>query len=221
MGENMLDVSVKKLGGLSLIIGPVVAVISFLFRPGGGLIGGQVDPADFAASIDVAMSNAAAATASFLLVPIGLIAMLFGFTVVMDHLKDKSGEAIRRLGLAFALFGVVGWTVSSAEAVLIAGGGAGTSAEAVYAVSIAINGSASVLAGIGFSLIVCGVYVSGQYNKIFTLITLVAQFVLLATSVLAAVDLSFAQTAGMIGGIAYMITVVWGIMIGLALIKNE
>ena len=217
----MLNVSVSRLGGLALIIGPAISVISFLLRPGGGLIGGQVDPADFAASIDVAMSNAAAATTSFLLVPIGLIAMLFGFSVVMENLRDKSGEAIRRLGLMFTLFGIVGWTLSSAGAVLIAGGDAGASAEAVYAVTAAINGLASVLAGIGFSLLVYGVYLSGQYNKIFTLIVLVAQLVLLVTAVVAAVDLSFTQTAGMIGGIVYMVTVAWGIMIGLALIKSE
>ena len=217
----MLDVSVSRLGGLSLIIGPTISVISFLLRPGGGLIGGQVDPADFAASIDVAMANAAAATTSFLLVPIGLIAMLFGFSIVMENLKDKNGEGPRRLGLLFALFGVVGWTMSSAGAVLIAGGDAGASAEAVYAVSTAMNSLASVLASIGFTLLVCGVYLSGQYNKMVTLFVLAGQFVLLVTSVVAAVDLSFAQTAGMIGGIAYMITVAWGIMIGLALIKGE
>jgi hypothetical protein len=217
----MLNVSVSRLGGLSLIIGPTISVISFLLRPGGGLIGGQVDPADFAASIDVAMANAAAATTSFLLVPIGLIAMLFGFSIVMENLKDKNGEGPRRLGLLFALFGVVGWTMSSAGAVLIAGGDAGASAEAVYAVSTAMNSLASVLASIGFTLLVCGVYLSGQYNKMVTLFVLAGQFVLLVTSVVAAVDLSFAQTAGMIGGIAYMITVAWGIMIGLALIKGE
>ena len=167
------------------------------------------------------MANAAAATTLFLLVAIGLIAMLFGFSIVIENLKDKNGEGPRRLGLLFALFGVVGWTMSSAGTVLIAGGDAGASAEAVYAVSTAINSLASVLAGIGFTLLVCGVYLSGQYNKMFTLFVLAGQFVLLVTSVVAAVDLSFAQTAGMIGGIAYMITVAWGIMIGLALIKSE
>ncbi len=89
----MGTISVTKLGGLSLIVGPALAVICFLVRPGGGLVGGSVDPANAEASIGVLLSNADMAGISYFLAPIGLILFLYGLNVLVENLKDGNGEA--------------------------------------------------------------------------------------------------------------------------------
>ena len=218
----MLDVSVNKLGGLSLILGPAIAVVSFLFRPGGGLVGGNIDPADSAASIQGLLDNSGPATISFLLIPIGLLVMFFGFTVLRDHLRGSSGEAWVSIGWLFALVGILGWVIASALGMGIVAMGAGAAAnEGTYVAQAGVNSVASVLAGIGFTAFVFGVLRSEQYNKIFTLIVLVLQVVIVVTSVIGAMDISFVQTAAMVGGMVYVATTAWSVMIGLSLMKAE
>ena len=78
-----------------------------------------------------------------------------------------------------------------------------------------------MLAGIGFTAFVFGVLRSEQYNKIFTLIVLVLQIVIVVTSVIGAVDITFVQTAAMVGGMVYVATTAWSVMIGLSLMKAE
>jgi len=46
----MGTISMKKLGGLSLIVGPVIALICYFLQPGGMIID-AADPADAAASL--------------------------------------------------------------------------------------------------------------------------------------------------------------------------
>ena len=73
----MGTISVNKLGGLSLIVGPVLAVVCFLLRPGGGLVGGNVDPANAEASIGTLMANSGFAGVSFLILPPALFEGLY------------------------------------------------------------------------------------------------------------------------------------------------
>ena len=218
----MLDISVNKLGGLALILGPAIAVISFLFRPGGGLVGGTIDPADSVASIQGFLDNSGAATISFLLIPIGLMIMFFGFTTLKDHLRGQAGEAWRNIGWLFALTGILGWiTASALVAGIISMDASAVANEGVYTAQAGVNGLATVLAGIGFTTFVLGILRSEQYNKIFTLVVLALQLVVVVTAVIAMVDITFVQTAAMIGGITYVGTTAWAVMIGLSLMKAE
>ena len=118
----MGTISTNRLGGASLIVGPLLAVVCFLIRPGGGLVGGQVDPADASASINVVTANADLAGISFLLAPIGLLALVYGLNVFAESLKGGNGEALARYGTLFFLLALMSWSVGSALTVAIAGG---------------------------------------------------------------------------------------------------
>ena len=221
----MGNCTVNKLGGLALIFGPLVSIVSFLLRPGGGIIGGNVDPADSAASIGVLLQNSGLAGISFLLLSIGLIIMFFGMSVLVNNLKDGEGLALGRIGLVFALFGTVGWLIACSGTLTIAGGSIPAAATqavgAVYAASLGVNVLASIIAAIGFTFIVFGVLAGGQTNKNFTLVVLVLQLVVLVTSLMAGNDLSFLQTASMVGGGAYVVTVIWLANIGRSMMSQE
>ena len=220
----MGNMSVNKLGGLSLILGPIVSVISFLVRPGGGIIGGSVDPADSAASIGVLLQNSGSAGISFLLLSIGLIVMLFGLSVLVNNLKDGEGLAVGRIGLLFILLATAGWVASLALTLTIAGGSipaaATQSAGAVYAAGLGINILSSILAAVGFTFVVLGLLASGKYNKNFTLLVLVLQLVTVVTSVMGGNDLSFLQTASMIAGGVYVVTVIYVANIGRSMLNE-
>ena len=220
----MGNMSVNKLGGLSLILGPIVSVISFLVRPGGGIIGGSVDPADSAASIGVLLQNSGSAGISFLLLSIGLIVMLFGLSVLVNNLKDGEGLAVGRIGLLFVLLATAGWVAALALTLTIAGGSvpavATQSVGAIYAAGLGINVLSSILAAIGFTFVILGLLASAKYNKNVTLLVLVLQLVTLVTSVMAGNDLSFLQTASMIAGGVYVVTVIYVANIGRSMLNE-
>ena len=220
----MGNMSVNKLGGLSLILGPVVSIISFLVRPGGGIVGGNVDPADSAASIGVLLQNSGSAGISFLLLSIGLIVMLFGLSVLVNNLKDGEGLAVGRIGLLFILLATAGWVASLALTLTIAGGSvpavATQSGGAIYAAGLGINVLSSILAAVGFTFVVLGLLASGKYNKNFTLLVLVLQLVTVVTSVMGGNDLSFLQTASMIAGGVYVVTVIYVANIGRSMLNE-
>lgn len=216
----MGTISSNKLGGLALVVGPLLAVACFMIRPGGGIVGGSVDPADAAASIGVLMSNAGIAGISFPLVSLGLLLFYFGITVFVENMKGGNGESLGRLGALFVLFAVIGWVTSSALGVAIAGGNAGAAAGSVYAVSLSVNLASSTLAPLGFLAISLGVSTRDDSNKMLALVVAVVSAVLLVIAIMGSRDLSLLEPTSMITGIGYMVTSLWAVTLGLNLMKK-
>jgi len=216
----MGTLSLNKLGGLALVVGPLLAVACFMIRPGGGIVGGMVDPADAAASIGTLMANAGLAGISFPLVALGLLLFYFGVAVFVENMKGGNGESLGRLGALFVLFAVIGWVTSSALGVAVAGGNAGAAAGAVYAVSLSVNLAASILGPLGFLVISLGVSTRDDSNKIFALVVAAASAVLLVIAVMSSRDLSLLQTTSWITGIGYVVTSIWAVTLGLGLMKK-
>lgn len=216
----MGTVSTNKLGGMSLIVGPVLAVVCFLLRPGGGLIGGNVDPANAEASIGTLMANSGFAGVSFLILPLALTIFLYGLNVLVENLRGGNGEALARYGVLFFLLALVGWITSSALILAIAGGTAGPAAGAVYVIGLAINISSSILGGL--SILAMGLAISSRddFNKIFALIVAAIGALLTVLAIMSGRDISMLQTANQIGGVGYVVTVAWNVTLGLSLLKK-
>ena len=216
----MGTISVHKLGGLSLVFGPILAVVSFLIRPGGGLIGGRVDPADPQAAIGVLIANANVAGFSFFLGPIALLVFLFGVRVLVESLKGGNGEALARFGSLFLGFSVVAWLISSACALTIAGGNAGPAAGAVYAVGTGINISGGILASLAFLFISLAISTRDDFNKVFALAVVALSLVQAVLAIMSGRDISMLQTTNLVAGFIYTVTVVWSVTLGLGLMKK-
>ena len=217
----MGTISVNKLGGLSLIIGPLVGVIAYLIRPGGGLIGGTVDPANAQASIKSLLSNSDLAAISFLLIPLGLILMIYGVNAFVKSLKGGNGEAVAQYGALFFLLAAIGWITASALTLTIAGGNTGAAAGAVYATGLGINITSSVLGAVAFLAIGLAVSTRDDFNKGFAMVVAVVGAVLLVISIWSALDTSMLQTAGLVSGIGFVIITIWTITLGLGLMKKS
>ena len=218
----MGTISVNRLGGMALIFGPIAAVLSFLIRPRGGLVAGTVDPADAAASIGVIIANSGLATISYAVAPLGLIILIYGLNVMVEtNLKGDNGEAIGRLGALFASFGLVAWIIGSACALVIAGGNAATAVGALYATATGLNITGAVLFALAFVFIGLAASTNENFNRTFALVVLAVSVISTVISVWTALDNSMLQTAGMVGGPIYMIWTIWGVTVGLNLMKKD
>jgi len=216
----MGSMSVNRLGGLSLVVGPILAVVCFLLRPGGGLVGGSVDPANAEAAIGNLIANSDMASISFLLAPIGLILFLYGLRVLVDNLSGGNGEALGRYGVLFFLLALVGWITGSALLLSIAGGNAGAAAGSVYVVSLAMNITASLLGALSILAMGWAISTRDDYNKLFALIVAAIGALLVVLSLMSGRDISMLQTTNQIGGIGYVVTVAWNVTLGLKLMKK-
>lgn len=215
----MGTMSVSKLGGLSLIVGPIIAVASFLIRPGGGLVGGTVDPADAAASIGALMANADLASISYTLGALGLIILLYGVRALVASMEGANGAALAQYGSLILLFATAAWVLGSALALVIASGNAGAAVGAVFATGLGINLLGALLGPLAFLAIGYAASTNENFNKPFALIVALVSAVLVVFAVISANDLSQLQTANLVASIGYIVTTVWGITIGLKMMK--
>ena len=109
MGSN----SVNKLEALGLIAGPVLALAFFLLEPGALLI----DPApsgDAEGIITAVSSNATLSRVAALMVPLGLVLMVYGLTGISRVMHpDSTAAALSRLGILCMNVGAFGWIITS------------------------------------------------------------------------------------------------------------
>ena len=109
MGPN----SVNKLEALGLVVGPVLALIFFAIEPGGMFIQ-PADSTDPAATITAVASNPNIARVAALMVPLGLILMLYGLSGISRVMRpDTMAAALSRLGILFMNVGAFGWILTS------------------------------------------------------------------------------------------------------------
>ena len=105
--------SVNKLEALGLIVGPVLALLFFVLEPGGILIS-PADSTDSAAIITSVASNPTMARVSALMVPLGLILMLYGLSGMSRVMRpDSTAAALSRLGILCMNVGIFGWILTS------------------------------------------------------------------------------------------------------------
>ena len=164
----MRTVSVERLGGLSLIVGPIVSFISFPLRPGVLLID-RADSTDEVAQIMATASNSMLTHVTGLLGPGRLILTLYGLYVAQSHLRDGgAGDALTRLGFMALAVGTIGWVTGfslqhvSANTEL---GVAGATAP-VYAVQSGVTLLSTLLVALGFLFFSLDAAHRSEFNKV-------------------------------------------------------
>lgn len=217
----MGTISANKLGGLALVAGPIIGLISYLIRPGGGIVGGNVDPTNAQASIGALVTNADLASISLLLGPIGAILLLFGIqSIVKNVLKGGNGEALGSLGSLMILFVVIAWVITAGLSQSIAGQSAGPASGALYAATLAIQVSTGIIGAIGFLLVTLAASTNDFFNKNLTRVAALAAAVGLVASLVAGFDLSQLQLMSQVSGIAWLVLTAWSVTVGLSLMKK-
>ena len=202
----MGDISVNKLGGLSLIVGPVVCLV-FYFIQQLGVIGSDVDPADGNAVVMALTSNSSLATLTSIGISIALIIMLHGIV----RLAFESSAALSSLGIKFVIVGTVGWVIASGLTAAIAGD---INNGGLYGGALGLNQFSGIVWSLGFLLVVLGVSGRDYINKNVAYVVALVALVGLVTGIIGGFDTSTLQTMNLIGGICYIIFTLWSIWLG-------
>ena len=210
----MGNMSRNKLGGMCLIIGPVLALIFYMLQPGNMIIS-PADTADAGASMAAMQSNAMITSLSALLIPLGLIMWLFGIRTLNDA---GDSNAWGSFGVQFILIATIGWVASiGLQHVVAAGPG---DAMAAYTVSAGLSNVAGVISCIGVLMLSLAIASREGINKILSYIVAIAAVISGVLGVVMLLDPAQSEMAQMVGGIVYIIWCIWFILSGINLVKQ-
>lgn len=216
----MGTISINRLGGLSLIVGPVLALVFFFMAPGQMLVE-QTDPTDTAGFVKVMQDNALLTHLTSFVIPLGLVMMLFGFYALQGLVRTGgNGDSLSRLGITFLFFGVIGWVMSSGMGHIVANTDNTDIAKSVFQASGGFNIVGNLAGALGFLAFSLAISTRDDFNKNMAIIAALASGVLLITTVIGTSDNTQANTMGMIGGISYIVVAAWSVMIGMAIHKK-
>ena len=213
-------ISLNRLGGLALFLGPLLALIFFLIQPSGLFIA-SADPTDAAATIDALASNAALAKLTVLVIAVGLIWTTFGIYVLQSNLRGGDGDALTRIGLAGIGIGTIGWiTAQGLNLVMADAATPDAVAESVFAVRLGITLLSGVGIALGFLVFSLGIASRDGFNKIAALIAAAASVVALIGFLIAIGDSGVAATGFLIARVCYLVWTVWAVHLGWGLLKR-
>lgn len=218
-------ISVNRLGGLSLVFGPVFTLIFFFLQPGGTFVD-RADPADAASTINAMVSNPGLGQLTGILIPIGLLIFLYGIFVVQGNIKSSgNGDAVSRYGVLFILIGVIGWVVGSGMSLAISGSDipadqAVSLFGSLYSAFLGVGTVSGILSGIGFMALSLAIFSRDDYNKIAALIAAVAAIVVVVVTIIGGIDRSQLEVMNQVTGICYLVHTAWMFMLGLDLFKK-
>lgn len=222
----MGTISVNKLAALSLIVGPVLALVCWFITPGGPIID-AADPADAQATIVALASNATFSQITGVLIPIGLVILLYGIANLTNSIRSNgNGGALAGYGDLLLRFGLIGFVITSGLQSVIAGTNLEAAAEVsaagtIHAATLGINTVSSILAALGFLSLSLAISTRDDYNKTVALVVAVASAVALVGSLIGGMDTDQLQNMQLIIGITWLITAAWSVMIGLNMLNNE
>ena len=221
----MGTISVNKLGGLALMLAPAITLIFYFLQPGGSFID-AADPANATETISALVSNAALGKIVSVIIPIGLLSMVYGLFILQANIRSSgNGDALSRLAALFVMVGVIGWVIGSGASLAIIGSGLPVEQAvpvfgSLYSAILGIGTVSGIMTGIGFLALALAISSRDDYNKIFALIAAVVAVIAIIVTIRGGIDLKQLQTMQLIGGISYIIHTIWTITIGLSLIKK-
>lgn len=211
--------SIHKLEALALIVGPPLALLAFLIEPGGVLID-SVESTDPAGKITALASNPGLAHLAGLLVPLGLLIMLYGMAAInRTTTGDDTTAALTRFGLLSLTLGGFGWILADGLNHLLAETSVASQAAVEAAIPLQRTGDGiSLIAGMAVSLGLLVFSLSVASRESHGLHRTAAQVIVVvsAISLIALIIGHSAQSEAMvsIGRACYFPWVIWSILLG-------
>lgn len=218
----MGPISAQRLGGLSLIFGPLLSFLFFTLQPGGRLIApAQLsDPGGYITSL---ASNAGLSYVTAIVVALSLIVTIYGLYVLVAGLSARDdGNGLAQAGFALILFGIFGWAIAQGLVLVLANAKSPESMQAMVAVFHARTGIVLICGlaiALGFAVFGLAIASSAGFNKSAALIAAALSAVVFVTYLIGIVDPSQLDSMISIARIFYLAWVIWPIILGLGLLK--
>ena len=221
----MDTISLNRLGGIALIVGPALSIVFFLIQPGGLLID-SADSSDAMANITSFASNALLSNLTSLMISLGLLIMVYGLYTVQNATRDSSGDALSRFGLLVITVGAIGWIMAQGMHLVLSGADLGNPGAVddmvpVYTVDSAITLMSSIVVSFGFLVFNLALSTRDDFNKVGALVIAAISVVALVGFIIAASMPEQRETATTIGRACYFPWVIWSVMLGLNLLKRS
>lgn len=220
----MGNMSLGRLGGLALIIGPLLAFVMFLLQPGGIIID-TAEPSDPIAAINALTNNPTMANITVPLVCLGLMIMAFGmYALQMKARNADIGDAATRMGLAFIIIGLLSWIAGQGIALAITIGLEGETVHFLTPLFVA-RVAATLLGGmavsLGFLVFSLSLPASGNLEAWINRLVGVLSVVSLASFYWAAAEGGDLDQGLALARSLYAIWVVWLVYQGVRLMKQD
>ena len=214
----------NKIAGTALIVGPLVAIVFFLFQPGALLID-PVEAGDAEGTILAYAENSVLTKITAMLIAVGLLTMIFGQSFLWTRLRDDGyAEGMARFGFVALLVGGGAWIlVQGARSMLAdtepsAAGIAG--AEAIYAIDAGMTTIGALVVSLGFVLMSIGLIQRGGAYKTTGIIIAVISAVAFVAVTFGVAAPSYEVTARVISRACYFPWTIWSIWLGLQFFKE-
>ena len=217
----MNSMSVYRLAGLALIAGPIISIIFFLLQPGGLLID-NADSSDAVASITSFASNSTLTKVTSMVIALGLTLIVFGFYAVQKITRiDDVGDGLSQFGLLALVFGAFGWIVAQGLHLALADADLQdiNAWVPVYSVDAGITLMSAIAVSLGFLTFSLALSTRDDFNNIAALVISIVSVVALVCFIAAAIVPEQSDTMILIGRICYFPWTIWGIMLGVNLLK--
>lgn len=217
----MNTLSINKIGALALIVGPVLALASFLIEPGGILID-PADSTDAVGSIMAYTSNPAFSRISALMVPLGLLIMLYGLSSIQQAIHDESiGDALSRFGILCMTLATFGWVFVRGLILVLTNTETGSDTD-TYDVMIGITRISGIAASLGFLSFSLGLSTRDPlgFHKIAALVIAAISVLSLASLIIGISAPSQLETMVTIARLCYFPWVIWSAILGIGFIRR-
>ena len=232
----MRPMSLNRLGGIALIVGPVMAIVFFLLQPGGVLIdmasplcaiaGEEITPEAYEAyeacitayTVDTALLGVTA-----ILVPLGLVLTVYGFYAVQNVTRDGGGgDALSRLGFQLIVAAAFGWVLIQG---LVPTYHAESAAILRTYAAYELEGDIALISDAAFSLGILTVSLAlstrDDFNRTAALVIAAVSVVALVSFIIPSSVSAQRDTMIMIGRICYFPWAIWAFIVGVRLVKMD
>ena len=219
----MGTISVNRLAGLSLILGPVIAFVFFLIEPGGLLID-SADVSDAVGTIVAKSSNATLTNITNIAIILGLALILSGLYALMRNVTlEGNGKALVQMGFFMSFVGLAGWILSGGMDFILAD--AQTSDEIRGSVPVYYAGSALVYAGgiaLGFGgfIFALGLSTRDDFNRTISLLAALVSLAIMVFFMLAILINDDRDTFISVARGFYVLLVIWYGYLGVGLMNR-
>lgn len=217
----MGTISVNRLAGLSLIIGPVGAFIFFLVEPGGLFID-SADFSDAVGTISAKSANAALTDVTNIGIIIGLALILSGLYALMRNVAlQGNGKALVQMGFFMILVGLAGWMLAGGMDFVLADAKTSdqiTASVPVYNIGTGLLYAGGITLGFGGFLFALGLSTRDDFNRIVSLLAALLGLAIMAFFALAV--LSDDDTFITMARASYVLLVIWYGYLGVGLMNR-
>ena len=221
--SNTGTITVNRLAGLSLIIGPIIAFVFFLLEPGGLLIDSAA-ASDAVGSITAKSANAALTNVTNIAIILGLTLILSGLYALMRNVTlQGNGKALVQMGFFMIFVGLTGWILSGGMDFILAD--AQTSDQIMGSVPVYYAGSALVYAGgiaFGFGgfIFALGLSTRDDFNRIISLLAALVSLAVMVFFMVAILSNDGRDTFLTLARGCYVLLVIWYGYLGLGLMNR-